>query len=98
MEQDKELLHLKDLYAPPPDNCLFNSLIVALELNILPLELRSTLLNSYAIIFCTNIKEARRILSSESEYGNLDCVNVAARHFDVNTGCPTSSCLPDNQV
>ena len=83
-EPEADLIHLKDLNAPPPGNCLFNSLIVALGLNVSAVDLRATLLNSFNMIYCTNIKEARRILASESEYGTLDCVYVAARHFSTN--------------
>ena len=84
-EEGKELLYIKNLKAYPLGNCMFDSLI--LELNIekaMCSELRKYLLNSDSIIHCTNITQTTWILKSTSEYGDLDCLYVREKKFNTN--------------
>uniref|UniRef100_A0ABD2WP26 OTU domain-containing protein n=1 Tax=Trichogramma kaykai TaxID=54128 RepID=A0ABD2WP26_9HYME len=65
-------------------NCLFYSLIKACELDISALDLRKKLLDSPFIKTCGNDVEAVRILSSPTEFGNVDCAYIFASVYTKN--------------
>ena len=74
VEPTLDLMHLKDLNAPPPGKRPNKA-----QKDTFYIKQKIT-----SIIFCTNVKQARQILSSDSEYGDLNCVYVAAKHCNVN--------------
>ncbi|CAB0032490.1 unnamed protein product [Trichogramma brassicae] len=75
------LIRSDDIPSKPPGNCLFYSLIKILDLDMTATELRRLLLQSPFLESCNNPREARAILTSPSEWGNIDCVYIFA-HTD----------------
>lgn len=65
-------------------NCLFYALIEVLRLRITPSELRNQLQESRYLHTCQNPNNARSILGSESEYGDLDCLLIFSREYNQN--------------
>uniref|UniRef100_A0ABD2W5X8 ZSWIM1/3 RNaseH-like domain-containing protein n=1 Tax=Trichogramma kaykai TaxID=54128 RepID=A0ABD2W5X8_9HYME len=68
----------------PRGNCLFYSLIKACKLDISALDLRKKLLDSPFIETCGNDVEAVRLLSSPTEFGNVDCAYIFASVYTKN--------------
>ena len=65
-------------------NCLFSSLIRILHLQISASVLRQQLYDSPYLNACQNPTSARRILSSEFEYGDIDCLFIFSRTYNQN--------------
>ncbi|CAB0029472.1 unnamed protein product [Trichogramma brassicae] len=78
------LIRSDDIPSKPPGNCLFYSLIKILDLDMTATELRRLLLQSPFLESCNNPREARAILTSPSEWGNIDCVYIFAHMYDIN--------------
>ena len=55
---------------------IFSSLLRILDLQINPLILKQQLVDSPFLNYCLNPGSARAILSSETEYGDLDCIYI----------------------
>ncbi|CAB0043211.1 unnamed protein product [Trichogramma brassicae] len=72
------LIRSDDIPSKPPGNCLFYSLIKILDLDMTATELRRLLLQSPFLESCNNPREARAILASPSEWGNINCVYIFA--------------------
>ena len=84
-EESKELIHIKNLKTHPPGNCMFDSLILALDIeDVTGSDMRKYLLDSNSMMYSTNVVQTTRILSSTSEYGDNDCLYVAAKQFNTN--------------
>ncbi|RVE40724.1 hypothetical protein evm_014625 [Chilo suppressalis] len=69
---------------PGDGNCLFYSIIEVLRLRITPSELRKKLLESRYFHTCQNPNNARFILVSESEFGDLDCLSIFSKEYNQN--------------
>lgn len=69
---------------PGDGNCLFYSLIEVPRLRITPSELKKQLLESRYFHTCQNPNNARFILVSESQYGDLDCLSIFSREYNQN--------------
>ncbi|KAL7296580.1 hypothetical protein TKK_0010010 [Trichogramma kaykai] len=78
------MIRTDDIPQKPRGNCLFYSLIKACKLNISALDLRKKLLDSPFIETCGNDVEAVRILSSPTEFGNVDCAYIFASVYTKN--------------
>ena len=64
---------------------MFDSLILALNIqDVTGSDVRRYLLDCNATVYCTDIAQTTRILSSTSEYGDNDCLYVAAKQFHIN--------------
>ncbi|KAL7297455.1 hypothetical protein TKK_0009825 [Trichogramma kaykai] len=68
----------------PPGNCLFYSLIKICNLKISALQLRRELLESPFVASCGNPTEAVQILSSKSQFGDINCTHVFAHKYNRN--------------
>lgn len=79
---DAILLHYTDI--PGDGNCLFHSLIKVLKLKISTQQLRKQLLDSPYLHLCGNQQNVRKILSSASEYGDMDCLFIVSRAYNQN--------------
>ncbi|KAJ8676976.1 hypothetical protein QAD02_012763 [Eretmocerus hayati] len=77
-----EFFHETDILTQPTGNCSFYPLIITCNLNIDPLTLRRTLRNSSHIESCAIPADAKRILESDNEYGDDNCIQVFAREYD----------------
>ncbi|CAB0037862.1 unnamed protein product [Trichogramma brassicae] len=83
------LIRSDDIPSKPPGNCLFYSLIKILDLDMTATELRRLLLQSPFLESCNDPREARAILTSPSEWGNIDCVTPSLadrRRFSASLG------------
>ncbi|XP_050528041.1 uncharacterized protein LOC126898135 [Daktulosphaira vitifoliae] len=69
---------------PGDGNCLFYSLIKVMNLSISSLELRKLLLQSEYLHTCQSPSSAQTILSSASEYGDLDCIFIFSKEYNQN--------------
>uniref|UniRef100_A0ABD2W4N9 OTU domain-containing protein n=1 Tax=Trichogramma kaykai TaxID=54128 RepID=A0ABD2W4N9_9HYME len=78
------LIRSDDILSKPPGNCLFYSLLKLLDLDMTATQLRRFLLRSLFLESCNNPREAREILESSSEWGNIDCVYIFAHTYEVN--------------
>uniref|UniRef100_A0ABD2X862 OTU domain-containing protein n=1 Tax=Trichogramma kaykai TaxID=54128 RepID=A0ABD2X862_9HYME len=78
------LIRSDDIPSKPPGNCLFYSLIKLLDLDMTATQLRRFLLRSLFLESCNDPREARKILESSSEWGNIDCVYIFAHTYEVN--------------
>lgn len=79
----KVILHRKtDI--PGDGNCLFHSLIRVLQLQISTCDLRRQLRDSPYLNSCQNPQEAYNILSSNNEYGDLDCLYLFSKIYNQN--------------
>ncbi|RVE40302.1 hypothetical protein evm_003534 [Chilo suppressalis] len=79
----KVILH-RTTDIPGDGNCLFHSLIRVLQLQISTSDLRRQLRDSPYLNSCHNPQEAYKILSSNSEYGDLDCLYLFAKIYNQN--------------
>uniref|UniRef100_A0ABD2WAS2 OTU domain-containing protein n=2 Tax=Trichogramma kaykai TaxID=54128 RepID=A0ABD2WAS2_9HYME len=70
------MIRTDDIPQKPRGNCLFYSLMKECKLDISALDLRKKLLDSPFIETCGNDVEAVRILSSPTEFGNVDCAYI----------------------
>lgn len=69
---------------PGDGNCLFHSLIWVLQMQISTGDLRRLLRESPYLNCCHNPKEAYNILSSNNDYGDLDCLYLFSKMYDQN--------------
>ena len=80
VEQDQcampNALMYHETYIKGDGNCLFSSLIRILDFQINPSILRQQLVDSPFLNYCLNPGSAKAILSSETEYGDLDCIYI----------------------
>ncbi|CAF4915856.1 unnamed protein product [Pieris macdunnoughi] len=79
----KVILH-RTTDIPGDGNCLFHSLIRVLQLQISTSDLRRQLRDSPYFNSCHNPQEAYNILSSNNEYGDLDCLYLFAKNYNQN--------------
>lgn len=79
----KVILH-RNTDVPGNGDCLFHSLIRVLKLQISTCDLRRQLRGSAYINSCHNPQEVYKILSSNNEYGDLDCVHLFAKNYNQN--------------
>lgn len=79
----KVILH-RNTDIPGDGNCLFHSLIRVLQLQISTCDLRRQLRDSSYLNSCHNPQEAYKILSSNNEYGDLDCLYLFAIIYNQN--------------
>lgn len=69
---------------PGDGNCLFHSLIWVLQMQISSSDLRRLLRESPYLNCCHNPEEAYNILSSNNDYGDLDCLYLFSKMYDQN--------------
>ena len=79
----KVIIHL-NTDIPGDGNCLFHSLKHVLQLEISTCDLRRQLRDSPYLNSCHNPQEAYKILSSNNEYGDLDCLYLFAKNYSQN--------------
>jgi hypothetical protein len=65
-------------------DCLFDSLRKLDKLKVSCKELRTALLDHASLQDCGDPTSAAQILASDKEYGDLDCIYVFTRKFEIN--------------
>ncbi|KAI8431541.1 hypothetical protein MSG28_016036 [Choristoneura fumiferana] len=69
---------------PGDGNCFFFSIIKLLDLSITPSQIRKQLLASPLVNSCLNPDGVRSILSSETDYAEMDCIDIFSKVYDKN--------------
>ncbi|KAL7286452.1 hypothetical protein TKK_0019398 [Trichogramma kaykai] len=78
------LFRSDDIPSKPRGNCLFYSLIKICDLKMSAIQLRRQLLNSPFIASCSDPVETACILSSDTEFGDIECIYVFANEYKQN--------------
>ena len=76
--------HFIDIDVASDGDCLFESLIKLLSLQISCRELRTKLLNHPSLLTCGDPETARKILTAEKEFGTSECIYIFSRCFECN--------------
>lgn len=79
-----QVLFYHDTEIPSDGNCFFRSIIKIMNLSMSPLQIRRQLLASPFVNSCINPDGARTILSSETEYAEMDCIDIFAKLYNQN--------------
>lgn len=77
-------IYYQDVNIPTDGNCFFFSIIKIMNLSMSPLQIRQQLLASPFVNSCINPNGARSILSSETEYAEMDCIEIFAKVYNQN--------------
>lgn len=79
-----QAIYYHDMDIPSDGNCFFFSIIKIMNLSISPAQVRQQLLSSPFINSCINPEGARSILSSETQYAEMDCIDIFSKVYHQN--------------
>jgi hypothetical protein len=79
-----QAIYYHDTDIPSDGNCFFFSIIKIMNLSISPLQIRRQLLASPFVNLCIDPEGARSILSSETEFAEMDYIEIFAKVYNQN--------------